>query len=216
MPSEPAHRTVLASHPRRGAATQSGVRHTWTCRRPVEVTRAAVRWGQLLSLLEVAGRPEDMNIAGFRFHGPQGNPKRWPVRVAGNYRITFAGQAKTLWMSILKTTIREEVMERKNGLPPVHSGEIIKEDILPSVGLSVTAAAKALGVSRQMLHDILAERRPLSAVMCLPVSRLFGGSPEVWMRLQAAYDLKKAEQNKKVMERVARIVPVKPAEEVRA
>jgi addiction module HigA family antidote len=62
------------------------------------------------------------------------------------------------------------------------------EDILPSVGLSVTAAAKALGVSRQMLHDILAERKPLSAVMCLKVPRMFGGSPEVWMRLQAAYD----------------------------
>ena len=106
-------------------------------------------------------------------------------------------------------------MGRKNRLPPVHPGEIIKEDILPSVGLSVTAAAKALGVSRQMLHDILAERKPLSAVMCLKVSRLFGGSPGVWMRLQAAYDLKKAEQNKKVMERVARIVPAKPVEKVR-
>jgi antitoxin HigA-1 len=101
-------------------------------------------------------------------------------------------------------------MEKKNGLPPVHPGEIIKEDILPSVGLSVTAAAKALGVSRQMLHDILAERKPLSAVMCLRVSRLFGGSPEIWMRLQAAYDLKKAEQDKEVMRRVARIVPVLP------
>ena len=107
-------------------------------------------------------------------------------------------------------------MERKNGLPPVHPGEIIKEDILPAVGLSVTAAAKALGVSRQMLHDILAERKPMSAVMCLKVSRLFGGSPEVWMRLQATYDLKKVAQNKKVMQRVARIVPVKPVEEVRA
>jgi addiction module HigA family antidote len=107
-------------------------------------------------------------------------------------------------------------MESKNGMPPVHPGEIIKEDILPSVGLSVTAAAKALGVSRQMLHDILAERKPLSAVMCLKISRLFGGSPQVWIRLQAAYDLKKAEQNKKVMERVARIVPVKPLDEVRA
>ena len=50
----------------------------------------------------------------------------------------------------------------------------------------------------------------------LLVSRLLGGSPEVCMRLQAAYDLKKSEQNKKVMARVARIVPVKPAEEVRA
>jgi|SRR5271157_2413312 len=107
-------------------------------------------------------------------------------------------------------------MERTNRLPPVHPGEIIREDILPSVGLSVTGAARALGVSRQMLHGILAARKPLSAVMCLKLSRLFGGSPEVWMRLQAAYDLKKAERNKSVMQRVARIVPVRPAAEVRA
>jgi addiction module HigA family antidote len=116
---------------------------------------------------------------------------------------------------VTKTTTRGG-MERGNALPPVHPGEIIKEDILPSVGLSVTAAARALGVSRQMLHDIMAGRKPLSAVMCLKVSRLFGSSPQMWMRLQAAYDLKKAEQNKKVMERVARIVPVKPAEDLRA
>jgi addiction module HigA family antidote len=87
--------------------------------------------------------------------------------------------------------------------------------LLP-VGLSVTAAAKALGVSRQMLHDILAERKPLSAVICLKLSRLFGSSPELWMRLRAAYDLKKAEQDNGVMKRVARIVPVKIVEEVRA
>jgi antitoxin HigA-1 len=115
----------------------------------------------------------------------------------------------------LKTTISDRVMKR-NGLPLIHPGEIMREDILPSVGLSITAAAKALGVSRQMLHDILAGRRPLSAVMCLKVARLFGGSPEVWMRLQAAYDLKKSAQNKKVMERVARIVPLNRAEEARA
>ena len=107
-------------------------------------------------------------------------------------------------------------MPKKSALPPVHPGEILKEDILPSVGLSVMAAAKALGVSRQMLHDILAERRPLSAVMCLKISRLLGGSPEVWMRLQATYDLKMAEQDKKVMQRVARIMPLQQAEELRA
>ena len=80
---------------------------------------------------------------------------------------------------------------KKKHLPPVHPGEFIREDILPAVGLSVSAAAKALGVSRQMLHDILAERKPLSAFMCLRVARLFGGSPETWMRLQADYDLKR-------------------------
>jgi addiction module HigA family antidote len=107
-------------------------------------------------------------------------------------------------------------MERKNGLPPVHPGEIIREDILPEAGLSVTATAKALGVSRQMVHDILAGRKPLSAVMCLKVARLFGSTPEFWIRLQAEYDLKQAAQNKKVMERVRRIVPLKPLAEARA
>jgi len=107
-------------------------------------------------------------------------------------------------------------MEKKNGLPPVHPGEIIKQDILPSTGLSVTAAANVLGISRQMLHDILSERKPLSAVMCLKLSRLFGSSPETWMRLQAAYDLKKAKEDKRVMDRVARIVPVKTVDEARA
>ena len=104
-------------------------------------------------------------------------------------------------------------MDKRNAIPPVHPGEIIRQDILPEVGLSVSAVAKALGVSRQMLHDILAERRPLSAIMCLKISRLFGSTPEFWMRLQSDYDLKKAAQNKKVMERVARIVPLKPHHE---
>jgi addiction module HigA family antidote len=107
-------------------------------------------------------------------------------------------------------------MQKKSGLPPVYPGEILKEDVLPSAGLTVTAAAKALGVSRQMLHDILSERKPLSAVMCLKLSRLLGGSPEVWMRLQAAYDLKTAEQDKKVMARVVRIMPLERVEELRA
>ena len=104
-------------------------------------------------------------------------------------------------------------MERRNGLPLVHPGEIIREDILPEAGLSVTQTARALGVSRQMVHAVLAGRKPLSAVMCMKVSRLFG-STEFRMRLQCEFDLKKAAQNKKVMERVARIVPVELLEEI--
>jgi proteic killer suppression protein len=44
---------------------------------------------RILQLLELARRPDDMNIAGFRFHGLQGNPKRWSLWVTANYRITF-------------------------------------------------------------------------------------------------------------------------------
>jgi addiction module HigA family antidote len=81
-------------------------------------------------------------------------------------------------------------LKRRNGLPPIHPGEILKEGVLPYTGLSVPAAAKALGVSRQVLDDLLAGRKPLSKFMCLKVARLFGGTPELWMRLQAVYDLK--------------------------
>jgi plasmid maintenance system antidote protein VapI len=52
--------------------------------------------------------------------------------------------------------------------------------------------------------------------MCLKLSRLLGGSPEVWMRLQAAYDLKTAEQDKKIMARVVRVTPLERVEELRA
>jgi proteic killer suppression protein len=72
-----------------------GVRHKgleeihltgWTRRIGADHVRKCVR---ILQLLEVEARPEDMNIAGFRFHGLQGNPRRWSVRVTGNCRITF-------------------------------------------------------------------------------------------------------------------------------
>lgn len=107
-------------------------------------------------------------------------------------------------------------MENINGLPPVHPGEILREIVMPEAGITVTAAAKALGISRQMFHAILAERKPLSAAMCMKVAKMFGSSPETWMRLQASYDLKRAAQDKKLMKSIARITSVKAPEEIRA
>jgi plasmid maintenance system antidote protein VapI len=52
--------------------------------------------------------------------------------------------------------------------------------------------------------------------MCLKVARFLGGSPELWMRLQAAYDLRMAERDKKIMKRVAQIAPFKQVEEAAA
>jgi len=103
-------------------------------------------------------------------------------------------------------------MSVKDGMRPIHPGEIIREDILPATGLTVTAIAKALGVSRQMVHDIIGERRPLSALMCLKISRLFGSTPEMWMRLQAAYDLKKIQLDTRAMQNVAKVLPAKRTE----
>jgi len=50
---------------------------------------------RIMRLLDAAEQPGDMNIAGFHFHGLQGNPKRWSVRVSGNYRVTFGWSGET-------------------------------------------------------------------------------------------------------------------------
>lgn len=100
-------------------------------------------------------------------------------------------------------------MALKNGMPPIHPGEIIRDIVMPESGMKVTEAAGTLGISRQMFHDILAGKKPLSAAMCIKVAKLFGSTPDHWMRLQAAFDLKKAEQDKKLKEFVAGIKPVK-------
>jgi ribosomal-protein-alanine N-acetyltransferase len=156
-----------------------------------EAAQAVMRYGfEELGLTEIVSLTVPLNVRSRRVMEKLGMT-RDPADDFDHPRIEERSWLRrhVLYRTHRQLPSRKEVMSRKNGLPPIHPGEIIKEDILPSVGLSVTEAAKALGVSRQMLHDILAERKPLSAVMCLKVARLFGSSPEVWMRLQAAYDL---------------------------
>jgi addiction module HigA family antidote len=78
--------------------------------------------------------------------------------------------------------------------PPTHPGEVLREDVLPALRLSVTEAARQLGVSRQTLHGILAEKNPVTPVMALRLGRFCGNGPDVWLRMQAAYDLWEAQQ----------------------
>lgn len=93
---------------------------------------------------------------------------------------------------------------------PVHSGRILRETVLPEAGISVSEAALALGVSEQVLQRILAEEMPLSAALCLKIARLFDSSPEMWIRLEASYDLHQARLNETVAESLMRIVPATP------
>jgi len=82
--------------------------------------------------------------------------------------------------------------ERK--IPPTHPGEMLREDFLPDYGLSVSSFAKALGVSRQTVNELLRERRAVSPEMALRLSRLFGNSPEFWLNAQRSVDLWEAEK----------------------
>ena len=92
---------------------------------------------------------------------------------------------------------------------PTHPGEMLREDFLPDYGLTVAGVAKALGVSRQTMNELLRERRAVSPEMALRLSRLFGNSPEFWLNAQCAVDLWDAAKALKT--RVERIKPLKVA-----
>lgn len=71
----------------------------------------------------------------------------------------------------------------------LHPGILLKEDILEFNNLSVTQAAKLLGITRINLSNILNEKTSISPNMAIRISKVFGGSPYLWLRLQLKYDL---------------------------
>lgn len=77
----------------------------------------------------------------------------------------------------------------ETALPPMHPGELLREDVIPALGRSVSEIADLLGVSRQTLHAILAERAGVTPAMALRLGRLCGNGPELWLNLQGKYDL---------------------------
>ena len=78
---------------------------------------------------------------------------------------------------------------------PVHPGRIVRHDCLEPLHLSVTAAAKALGVTRQTLNNLVNGKSGISPEMAIRLSKAFGSTPETWLRMQVAYDLAAALKN---------------------
>ncbi len=72
---------------------------------------------------------------------------------------------------------------------PPHPGGIVKRQCLEPLGLSVTRAAKGLGVTRQALSELVNERKGISVEMAIRLSKAFGSTPEAWLRMQMAHDL---------------------------
>ena len=78
---------------------------------------------------------------------------------------------------------------------PPHPGEVIRELCLQPLGISVTAAARALGVSRKTLSELLNGKAGVSPEMAIRLSKAFGSTPETWLRMQLAFDLAAARRN---------------------
>jgi addiction module HigA family antidote len=78
---------------------------------------------------------------------------------------------------------------------PPHPGRIVRQECLEPLGLTVTQGAKALGVSRNALSELINERRGVSPEMAIRLSKAFGSSPEVWAGLQLDYEMAAAMKN---------------------
>ena len=84
---------------------------------------------------------------------------------------------------------------KPRAVPPTHSGAILREEVVPALKLTVKEIAEKLGVSRQALHAILAERATISVEMAVRLGKFCGNGPGIWLRMQQAHDLWKAERH---------------------
>ena len=82
-----------------------------------------------------------------------------------------------------------------NRMRPIHPGEILREEFLLPLSLSVNALARMLDVPATRLHEIIKERRSVTADTALRLARCLGTTPEFWMRLQADHDLQAVRPN---------------------
>ena len=77
---------------------------------------------------------------------------------------------------------------------PTHPGALLREEVLPSLRLSVSRAAEGLGVSRQTLHAIVTEKAGVTPAMAVRLGRFCGNGPGLWLRMQQEHDLHAAEE----------------------
>jgi len=83
----------------------------------------------------------------------------------------------------------EILAKRSRTRAPTHPGENIREDVLPSLNMAVTAASNGLGISQQQLHRILSCTHSITIEMALRIGKFVGTGPGLWLRMQQEYDL---------------------------
>jgi antitoxin HigA-1 len=88
----------------------------------------------------------------------------------------------------------DKTIRRDPNRAPVHPGAILREDVFPALDEPVVAAARKLGVTRQHLHRILAEKAPITPDMAVRLGKYCGNGAGLWLRLQQNYDLWHAER----------------------
>ena len=97
------------------------------------------------------------------------------------------------WLTNVESLMAEYKAKRNPERCPSHPGAVL-DDIMPSLGKPKAEIARLLGISRQHLHEILEEKKPVSPNGAARIGKLIGNGPAIWLRLQAAYDAWHAER----------------------
>ena len=90
--------------------------------------------------------------------------------------------------------MKKQIQAPKNGMRPVHPGEVLREDYLKPLAMSANALATALKVPASRINDIVLERRGVTVDTAMRLTRYFGGDVQTWMNLQIAFEIKSAEK----------------------
>lgn len=96
----------------------------------------------------------------------------------------------------------------KNGMRPIHPGEVLREDYLKPMGMRANALARQLHVPASRINDIVLGRRGITADTALRLSRFFGGDAQSWLNLQTTHDLRSAELNEDLQASLRQIHPM--------
>lgn len=121
------------------------------------------------------------------------------MRAAPTGGLFFGLKMGPSGMSTSSTIIEEDIMTMTS---PPHPGELL-DDTLQEIGVTISAAARGLGITRQQLHNVIAGRSGISAEMAVRLEKAIGGTADTWLKLQLAYDLAEARKRPIDVKRLA-------------
>lgn len=155
----------------------------------------------MLDRLDAAMSPQDMMLPGFGLHQLKGEcVGRWAASVSGNWRVVFELEGTDAinvdhvdyhWRNVQVAEGRHEQMTTRR---PAHPGELFLEDDMKPLGLTVTEAARNLGVTRKTLSELVNQHANLRPEMALRIATKT--TPESWLLMQTKLDLWRALQKK--------------------
>ena len=149
---------------------------------------------RILGLLNQAGAPQDLDLPRFHFHPLTGNLhcalcRDRQCELAYNICMEWRRRSRCRLRGLSLMPSKKRRTGPHPDLLPLHPGEVLREDVLPALDLSVAELARSLGITAKLLGDILAERKPVTPEIAIRLGAAFKPSAEMWLRLQAAYDL---------------------------